>query len=172
MAELCIELEGWVTVKEIHDKFSPISCLCFFHRKQWHFTKLFIFETACSDKIWIWTLSYSGLLLCVLFETSYSELSGLGYKLWNLFCPLNEWPEKQSLKLGFLLGFSSTGFSFYCLLLLLFSENSLECFSKLQALLWIKPYHVLTSQAESFYIANITTILNFFLSYVSSMPTA
>lgn len=112
MAELCIELEGWVTVKEIHDKFSPISCLCFFHRKQWHFTKLFIFETACSDKIWIWTLSYSGLLLCVLFETSYSELSGLGYKLWNLFCPLNEWPEKQSLKLGFLLGVLFDRFQF------------------------------------------------------------
>lgn len=39
MAELRIELEGWVTVNEVYDKFSPTSCLCFFSQKAITFYK-------------------------------------------------------------------------------------------------------------------------------------
>lgn len=40
------------------------------------------------------------LLLFLPFGTSYSVLTGLGYKSWNLLCSLTEWPNQQKLGRG------------------------------------------------------------------------
>lgn len=87
-------------MNEVYDKFSTTFVFMLYSQKRMTFYKtIHHLDLSVQPKL---RLGLGHVLITIIFAigTSYSVLTGSGYKSWNLLCSLTEWPNRQKLGRG------------------------------------------------------------------------